>query len=150
MRISYWSSDVCSSDLLGLQQARRRLDGDGVASQLAHDQRGHAARAVAAGAYLAAVVVPDAHEHVGAAVRRPLQDQELIAAHALAAVGNGLGQAVRQRKRLLAGVDHDEILATTVHIAEGGPAPGGGIGWTGRAGHQYFRWRRRERKGGVW
>src|SRR3546814_3366474 len=70
------------------------------------------------------------------------QDQELIAAHALAAVGNGLGQAVRQRKRLLARVDHDEIVAETVHLDEGATAHGGVICWTGRPVHKSLGWRR--------
>src|SRR3546814_18336781 len=63
-------------------------------------------------------------------------------AHALAAVGNGLGQAVRQRKRLLARVDHDEIVAETVHLDEGATAHGGVICWTGRPVHKSLGWRR--------
>src|SRR3546814_18600200 len=106
MRISDWSSDVCSSDLF------------------AHDQRGDAARAVAAGADLAAVVVADAQEDIGAAVGRPLENQQLVAADTLAAVGDGTGLRVRQWKRLLARVDHDEVVAEPVHLDAGATAHG--------------------------
>jgi hypothetical protein len=113
--------------LAGPQQPGGSLDDDGLAAQLTHDQRCHAARAVAAGADLAAVVVADAQENVGAAVGRRLQDQQLVAAHALAAVGDGLGQSVRQREGLGPGVHDHEVIAQPVHLDEGATAHGGVI-----------------------
>src|SRR3546814_16151014 len=59
-----------------------------------------------------------------AAVGRPLENQQLVAADTLAAVGDGTGLRVRQRKRLLARVDHDEVVAEAVHLDEGARAHG--------------------------
>src|SRR3546814_3961592 len=59
-----------------------------------------------------------------AAVGRPLENQQLVAADTLAAVGDGPGLRVRQWKRLLARVDHDEVVAEAVHLDEGATAHG--------------------------
>src|SRR3546814_6988099 len=57
-----------------------------------------------------------------AAVGRPLENQQLVAADTLAAVGDGTGLRVRQWKRLLARVDHDEVVAEPVHLDGGATA----------------------------
>ena len=83
---------------------------------LGGDERGHAARGIAAGADLAAIGIPDAHEHVGFA--RGLERDDLVATDALLAVGDGADRVSRKRERSCAGIEHDEVVAEPVHLAE--------------------------------
>ena len=63
-----------------------------------------------------AVLVPDAHLEVGD-VRRFEQDQ-LVAADAEVPVGQRLSQRRSHGNRLLAAVEHDEIVSKPVHLME--------------------------------
>ena len=81
-----------------------------------HQQRRGAARAVAAGARLAAIGVADAHEGVGG--RRGFEHQYLIAADARTTVGDRARVLRRQRERRRAGVEYHEIVAEAVHLDE--------------------------------
>ena len=103
----------------GVQQAGLGLDGAALAPGLRHDQRSDAARGVAAGLDLAAVGVADAHEDVGGGILRRLQDDQLIAADALATIGNAARGRIVQREGLAAGVDYDEVVAQAMHLDEG-------------------------------
>ena len=75
-----------------------------------------AARRVAAAFDLAAVAVPDAHPEVGAVAR--LEHDQLVAADAGAAVGDGAGERGRDLERLRARVDDHEVVAEPVHLVE--------------------------------
>ncbi|WP_415020609.1 hypothetical protein [Aestuariivirga sp.] len=56
------------------------------------------------------------HLHVGDG--RLFHDDELVTAHALLAVGDGARLVVADRQRLAARIDHDKVVAKTVHFAE--------------------------------
>jgi hypothetical protein len=85
------------------------------------DERSDAARGVSASSNLAAISIPDAHEYIGP--RRGLERNELIAADAFLAVGDGAHRILVKRKRASAGIEHDEVVAESVHLAEGyGPS----------------------------
>ena len=88
---------------------------------LVHQHRGDAARGVAAGAGLAAVGIVDAHEDIGVALGRRLEHDQLVAAHAQPAVGDGTPARRRQLERSPARVEHDEIVAQPVHLDERRP-----------------------------
>ena len=90
---------------------------------LGGDQRRHAARGIAASAHLAAVGVPDAHEHVGLA--RRLERDDLIAADALFPVGDGAHRIRLKPERMRPRIEHDEVVAEPVHLAEGDGADAG-------------------------
>jgi hypothetical protein len=64
-----------------------------------------------------AVGIEDAHEHIGAG--RRLERDELIAADPLFAVGDGPHRLRPKLKRARARVEHDEVVAEPVHLAEG-------------------------------
>ena len=83
---------------------------------LGNEQRRNAARGIAASADLATIGIPDAHEHIGEI--RWLERDHLIAADAPTAVGDGRNLRGLKRKRLLACVQHDEVVAEAVHLAE--------------------------------
>ena len=68
-----------------VQQPGLRLEGQRVLAGLAEQQLGDAARAVAAGAGLRAVVVVDAHEGVGARRARRIERHHLVVGRALPA-----------------------------------------------------------------
>ncbi len=106
------------------------------AAGLAHQQVGDAAGGVAAGAGLGAVGVADAHEGVGVAVRRRLDDDELVAADAGAPVGDRGGAGRREAERAGALVEHDEVVAAAVHLEEARHGVGicGGRPWGEGAG----------------
>src|SRR3546814_2195701 len=98
MRISDWSSDVCSSDLLSA------------------DQRRDAAGGVSAGFHFRSVGVPDAHAHIGD--RGRLDDDQLVAADAGMAVGKRGGERGRHRQRRLARIAYGQVLAEPAHLVE--------------------------------
>jgi hypothetical protein len=79
----------------------------------------HAAtRAVAALLHLAAVGVEDTVTKVRAGDARPLQHQDLVAAHAEVAIRDASQLLAGKGKRLLRGVDDDEVVARAVHLGE--------------------------------
>ena len=80
------------------------------------DQRRHAAGGIAARPHLAAIGIPDAHEHVG--LKRRLERDHLVAAHARVPVGDGRHLGGLKRKRARAGVEHDEVVAEPIHLAK--------------------------------
>ncbi len=92
------------------------LDGDVGASPFLGDDRSHAARRITAGRHLAAVGVPDAHEHVSCL--RGLEHDELVAADAFLAVGDGAHRVRAKHERARPRIDHDEVVAEPVHLAE--------------------------------
>ena len=123
-------------DLVPIEPRRAHVDGDAAVivdgrgkhgalggdadlwrAALLGEQRRDAARRIAAGANLAAVGIPDAHEHVG--LRRRLERDHLIAADAVLPIGDGRDLVGPQRDRVLAQIEHDEVVAETVHLAEG-------------------------------
>ena len=102
----------------------------GAPAGLGGQQSGDAAGGVAAGPGLGAVGVADAHEGIGGrVVRRRLDDDELVAADAGAAVGDGGGTAGGEAERAGALVEHDEVVSAAVHLDE--PRHGEGIGGAG-------------------
>ena len=102
----------------GGQQPGLGLDGRFPGARLGHDHGGDAARAVAAGLGLAAVGVMNAQEDVGGAVNACLEDKQLVAADAPAAVGDGprLGGADAERPGTR--VEDHEIVAEAMHLDE--------------------------------
>ena len=102
----------------GLEPRAQGLDLDLFPAELLRQNRGDAARGVAAGLDLGAVGVADAHACVGALFGR-LQDDELIAANAALAIGDRRGQAVVEREGLGAGIDNDEVVTESMHLGEG-------------------------------
>ena len=86
-----------------------RLDGDVRLAALFGDQRRDATRGIAARPHLAAIGIPDTHEHIG--LERRLERDHLVAAHAPTPVGDGRRIGRAQRQRLRPGVDHDEVVA---------------------------------------
>ena len=104
--------------LLRFEQAGDGLHRHLVGLALVHHHRGDAARGVAAGAGLAAVGIVDAHEDVGLAIGRRLEHDQLVAADAQPAVGDGAAALDRQVERRRAAVEHDEIVAQPVHLEE--------------------------------
>ncbi len=81
-------------------------------------KRGDAACGIAAGLGLAAVGVADAHEGGGPRVLRLLDEDELIAADAAMAVGNGARGGRVDRDGVRARVEHDEVVAEPMHLDE--------------------------------
>ena len=73
------------------QKAAHGVDGGAIGLLLGEQEIGDAARGVAAAFDLEALIVPDAHAHVGA--RRGLEHDHLVAADAGLAVGDGAGLA---------------------------------------------------------
>ena len=100
------------------QGAGDRAHHHAVGAAFLGDQGGDATRGVAAGLGLGPVRVVDAHEHVGAGGRR-LEDDELVAADAEMAVRHGGRAGGRDRQRGGARIQHDEVVAEAVHLAEG-------------------------------
>jgi len=102
--------------LLRLEQAGDGLHRDVITFALVHHHRGDAARGVAAGAGLAAIGIVDAHEDVGLAVGRALEHDQLVAAHAQPAVGDGAPPLGRELEIGRPRVEHDEVVAQPVHL----------------------------------
>src|SRR5256885_2054300 len=78
-----------------------------------------AARAVAALLDLAAVGVEDAVAEVRAIGLRPLDDQDLVAADAEMAIGDLAQLFAREREGPSSAIQHDEVVAGTLHLGEG-------------------------------
>ena len=74
---------------------------------------------VAARLGLAAIGVEDAHEGLRRGLARRLDQDQLIAADPAMAVGQGARRRSIDRHRLAPSVDHDEVVAEPVHLAEG-------------------------------
>jgi hypothetical protein len=79
---------------------------------------GDAARRIAAGAGLGPVRIQDAHEDIRAGGGR-LHDDELVAADSEMTVRDSSSARGRYRQRGGAPVQHDEVVAEAVHLAEG-------------------------------
>ena len=110
---------------LGVEQPRRRLDDRVLRALLPHQQGGDAAGGVAARRHLAAVGVADAHEGVGQAAHRVLDDDQLVAADAGPPVGERPHLRDCRRERPRPRVDDDEVVAEAVHLGEREPCHAG-------------------------
>jgi len=93
------------------QHPAQRFDDRGLA-----DQRGDAARRVAARLDLAAVGVEYPHFDVG--LRRRFEQDQLVAADAVAAIGNRMRPRRRHLDAVRARIDHDKVVAEAVHLGE--------------------------------
>jgi len=93
-----------------------RLDTQIAAVLFAHDEVGHAARAVAARTRLAAVGIQKPEKHVGRWIGCLLQHDQLVEAHAFVAVSDGAHARGVEIERLLARIDHDKIVAQPMHL----------------------------------
>ncbi len=105
------------ADALG--QKHPGAGGDGHLLELGRlgEQPGHAAGGVATGVHLAAVGVPDAHDAIGCQLLgRRLDGDQLVAADAALAVGDGAHLRFRRRERRRTRLDHDEVVAEPVHL----------------------------------
>ena len=99
------------------QKAAQRIDGGGRRFILVKQHIGDAARGIAAAFDLDAAIVPDAHAHIGNLGL--LQHDDLVAADAGLAVGNGPGLRVIDGNGARPRVKHDKIIAEPVHLAKG-------------------------------
>ena len=103
-----------------LQQASFGFDGRRIAMPLLHHEPGGAARRVTACTYLAAIGVPDAHEHVGAGGFRRFKPDDLIRARIVrpAACGFRRHTDLDRVKRQRAGtrVQHCKAVAAAIHL----------------------------------
>jgi hypothetical protein len=86
------------------------------------DQGSDAARGIAASAGFRSIWVVDAHEDIGAR-RRGLHDDQLVAANAAPAIRKRHYLGTRQAKRRGAAIQHHEIIAEPMHLAEGKHGP---------------------------
>ncbi len=98
------------------QQTCNSLNDNLCAAGFIHGKARNAPGCVAAGLGLAAVRVPDAHEHIAA--RRRLHTDELVTAHAGVAIRNRADRVRREIERTLAGVNDNKIVAQSVHLEE--------------------------------
>src|SRR5262245_46009491 len=98
------------------QHPALRLDADVRRPALGDEQCRHAARSIAARADLATVCIPNAHENVGKI--GGLERYHLVATDASAPVGDRGNLRGAERKRPSARIEHDEIVAESVHLAE--------------------------------
>ena len=93
-------------------QASRGFDTGGPAMEQSHRARG-----IAAGLYLAAVGIENAHAKIGRL--RRFQKDQLIAADAGVAIGESRGKrACHGQQGLLACVQHDEVVSQPMHLDE--------------------------------
>src|SRR5207248_7596895 len=76
------------------------------------------AGAVAAGLGLAAIGIEDAHSHSRRGVARRLDQDQLVAANAGTPVGDGARRLGIDRDGVMALVQHDEVVAEPMHLAE--------------------------------
>src|SRR5271154_3662089 len=88
------------------------------------DQPSDATGGVAARLGLAAIGVEDTHKGLRGGLARRLDQDHLVAAEPVTTVGQGSPRRGIDRKRLAPCVDHDEVVAEPVHLAEGDPAHG--------------------------
>ncbi len=100
----------------GFEEPGRRLDPHPPIAGLAAHQPADAAGGVAAGLGLAAVRVADAHQELRCGIGGRLQHDQLVAADAGAAVGQGPSRADPDRELAATGVEHDKIVAEAVHL----------------------------------
>ncbi len=103
---------------LGGQQPGRRFDRRRRPARLFHQRGGDATGAVAAGRRFAAVRIIEAEARVGAVVIRLIYQDKLIEADAAATVGDGANPVRRELDGRAAPVDHDEVVAETMHLGE--------------------------------
>src|SRR5262249_38088444 len=94
------------------------LEGERRLAAFPEYQLGEAAHAVAAGCRLAAVVVVDAHEGIGAGEARRMQDHQLIVRHPAGAARRARTGS-RHGAAFVAHVDEHDLVAETVHLDEG-------------------------------
>ena len=92
----------------------RALRGQAAVVHEAHE----AARAVAAMLDLVAGVVEDAVAEVGVGIARGLDQQDLVGAHAEAAVAQAAQLLGAELDRRAGGVEHDEVVAGALHLGE--------------------------------
>jgi hypothetical protein len=85
---------------------------------LVADETGKGARAVAALFDFAAIAIKNAVAEIGAGHGRAFHNQDLVGAHAEAAVGQALPLGGAEVDLLVDGVDHDEIVARALHLGE--------------------------------
>src|SRR5207302_1230337 len=105
------------------QQLGRQQPGDGFNGYMSvagffRDQPGDAAAGVAAGLGLAAVGVEDAHQQPRRPIARWVDQDHLVAADAGAAIGQSARRRGVNRDRMPTPVEHDKVVAETVHLAE--------------------------------
>ena len=98
---------------------QRAVDAETIApgDAVAHQPGGHATRAVAALLRRRTVGIPDAVGSDRILAARRLDGQDLVAADAEVAVGQSRSQRRIRRRRAVAQVDDDEIVAGAVHLA---------------------------------
>ena len=69
-----------------------------------------------AGTGLAPIGIENAHEHVGLAVGRLFQHDQLVAAHAQTPVGDDATTSQREIERDGTRIEHDEVIAQPMHL----------------------------------
>ncbi len=117
VRLAHVNGDLLRlACLVGTQQPRVGRDGGAVPAALAHQQPADAPGGVTTGIDLAAVLVVDAHEGVGAGLR-PLEGDELVEADGILA-GECANSLLGQADGLVARVDNEELVAEAIHLAK--------------------------------
>ena len=117
-------------------RARRAVEVEARALRrtVAHDERGDAARTVAALLRLRAVGVPDAIARDGRGVARCFDGDDLVAPDARVAIGERATQRRIRRGLSVPEVDHDEVVACAVHFREAQGAAAGRVRLVHRIG----------------
>src|SRR6185437_4368212 len=117
-RLAHIDSDAMIAGALGRNRPAERLQHDAVGLVLRHQQRRNTARAIAASFGLAAIGIADAQESGACRGFRRLDDEDLVAADAAMAVGDGAGRGGVERQRMLPRIENDEVVPEPVHLDE--------------------------------
>jgi hypothetical protein len=112
--------DIIASFHLQIYHAARGFDRDAPAVRHATlgDKACKTARTVTALRHLAAVSIENAVTKFGIGLRRPFDQQQLVATDAKMAVGDKSHVFGGQVNRLIDRIDHNKIVADAVHFSE--------------------------------
>ena len=94
-----------------------RLNGDGLFLFFAQENIAHTARGIAAGGNLRAIRIVNLHSHIRRFGRG--ENHQLVAANTKSPVTKALHLLGRKRHSHFPPVKHDEVVAGTMHFAEG-------------------------------
>ena len=101
---------------LSVQKAGVGFDNGVVAALFLHQDIGDTARRITAGGDLMAVGIADAHEGIGLGIAGRFDNDKLVTADAGVAVGDPFGLGLIEAYGLGAPVQHDKIIAESVHF----------------------------------